>query len=51
MKYHPHSLVSEIGERLPDVPFAELQKQVRKMAADGDLSFKGGRKYRRYSLP
>ncbi len=40
-----------MSERLPDVSFAELQKQVRKMAANGELSYEGGRKYRRYSLP
>ena len=51
LKYHPQSLVSEMSERLPDVSFAELQKQVRKMATNGELSYEGGRKYRRYSLP
>lgn len=51
LKYHPKSLVSEMSERLPDVSFEELQKQVRKMAANGVLSYEGGRKYRRYSLP
>ena len=51
LKYHPRSLVSEMSERLPDVSFEELQKQVRKMAANGELSYEGGRKYRRYSLP
>lgn len=51
LKYHPKSLVSEMSERLPDVSFTELQKQVRKMASNGELSFEGGRKYRRYSLP
>ena len=51
LKYHPKSLVSEMGERLPDVPFEELQKCVRKMALEGALVFEGGRKFRRYSLP
>lgn len=51
LKYHPRSLVSEMSERLPDVSFAELQKLVRKMAANGDLLFDGGRKFRRYSRP
>lgn len=51
LRYHPKSLVSEMSGRLPDVTFTELQKQVWKMAANGELSFIGGRKYRRYSLP
>ena len=51
LRYHPHSLVSEMGERLPDVPYFELQKYVRKMTAEGALAYEGGRKYRRYSLP
>lgn len=51
LKYHPHSLVSDMGERLPDVPFEELQKCVRKMATEGTLVIEGGRKFRRYSLP
>lgn len=50
LKYHPRSLVSEMSERLPDVPFEELQKCVRKMALEGALVFEGGRKFRRYSL-
>jgi len=50
LKYHPHSLVSEMSERLPDVPFTDLQKCVRKMAAEGALAYEGGRKYRRYNL-
>ena len=51
LKYHPRSLISEMSERLPDVPFVELQKYVRKMVAEGLLVYQGGRKYRRYSLP
>ena len=51
LKYHPHSLVSEMNERLPDVPYAELQKCVRKMANEKVVIFEGGRKYRRYLLP
>ena len=51
LKYHPKSLISEMSERLPDVPFTELQKLVRKMATIDELSYIGGRKYRRYSLP
>lgn len=50
LKYHPKSQITEMGERLPDVSFAELQKLVRKMAANGDVRYEGGRKYRRYSL-
>ena len=51
LKYHPKSLVSEMSVRLPDIPFSDLQKKVRKMAIDGELVYEGGRKYRRYSLP
>ena len=51
LKYHPRSLVSEMSERLPDVPYPELQKCVRKMTTEGVLVYEGGRKYRRYSLP
>lgn len=51
LKYHPRSLVSEMSERLPDIPFTDLQKCVRKMVSEGALVYEGGRKYRRYSLP
>lgn len=50
LKYHPWSLISEMTVRLPDIPFTELQNKVRKMASDGELTYEGGRKYRRYSL-
>ena len=51
LKYHPDSLVSEMSERLPDIPYSELQKHVRKMVTENVLLSKGGRKYRRYCLP
>lgn len=51
LKYHPNSLISEMGIRLPDIPFTDLQRKVRKMTIDGELVYEGGRKYRRYSLP
>ena len=51
LKYHSHSLVSDISQRLPDVPFKDLQKMVRRMASDGELIPDGGRKFRRYRLP
>lgn len=51
LKYHPHSLVSEISDRLPDITYLDLQKNVRKMALAGELAYEGGRKYRRYYLP
>jgi len=50
LKYHPKSLISEMSVRLPDIPHTELQKKVRKMTSDGELTYEGGRKYRRYSL-
>lgn len=50
LKYHPKSLISEMSLRLPDIPYADLQKKVRKMASEGELVYEGGRKYRRYSL-
>ena len=51
LKYHSNSLISEISQRLPDVPFKELQRMVRTMALEGELIPVGGRKYRRYRLP
>ena len=51
LKYHSLSLVSDISQRLPDVPFKDLQKMVRRMASDGELIPDGGRKFRRYRLP
>lgn len=51
LKYHSSSLISEIAQRLPDVPFKELQKMARKMAKEGVLLTEGGKKYRRYLLP
>lgn len=51
LKYHPKSLISEMGVRLPDITFSDLRKCVRKMAAEGVIAYGGGRKYRRYSLP
>ena len=50
LKYHPKSMISEMNVRLPDIPFKDLQNKVRKMTMDGELSYEGGRKYRRYSL-
>lgn len=50
LKYHPNSLLSEIAKRLPDVDYPELEKMVRTMAKDGDITPLGGRKYRRYKL-
>ena len=51
LKYHSLSLVSDISQRLPDVPFKDLQKMVRRMASEGELIPDGGRKFRRYRLP
>ena len=51
IKYHSLSSVSDISQRLPDVPFKDLQKMVRKMASEGELIPDGGRKFRRYRLP
>ena len=51
LKYHPKSLISEMGVRLPDITLSELKKYVRRMASEGELGYEGGRKYRRYSLP
>ena len=51
LKYHSNSLISEISQRLPDVPFKEIQRMVRTMALEGELIPVGGRKYRRYRLP
>lgn len=51
LKCHSLSLVSDISQRLPDVPFKDLQKMVRRMASDGELIPDGGRKFRRYRLP
>lgn len=51
LKYHSLSLVSDISQRLPDVPFKDLQKMVRRMASDGELIPDGGRKFRRDRLP
>ena len=51
LKYHSLSLMSEVSHRLPDVPFKDLQKMVRRMASEGELIPDGGRKFRRYRLP
>ncbi len=51
LKFHPESLLSEIATRLPDVDFPELEKMVRNMAKEGEISFIGGRKFRKYLLP
>ena len=51
LKYHSLSLVSDISQRLPDIPFKDLQKMVRRMASEGELIPDGGRKFRRYRLP
>lgn len=51
LQYHTDSLISEMSQRLPDVPFKDLQRMVRKMANEGDLIPVGSRKYRRYRLP
>ena len=51
LKFHPESLLSEIATRLSDVDFPELEKMVRNMAKEGEISFIGGRKFRKYLLP
>lgn len=50
LKYHSNSLLSEMATRLPDVDFSELERMVRTMAKDGEITPVGGRKYRRYKL-
>lgn len=50
LKYHSNSLLSEMATRLPDVDYMELEKMVRTMAKDGEITPIGGRKYRRYKL-
>lgn len=51
LRFHPYSLLAEIGRRLPDVDFSELEKMTRDMAAAGELKTSGGRRYRKYALP
>lgn len=51
LKYHPQSSLEEIGKRLPDVDFSNLQQMVRTMAKDGTLCHNEGRKFRKYWLP
>ena len=50
LKYHSNSLLSEMASRLPDVEYMELEKMVRTMAKDGEITPLGGRRYRRYKL-
>ena len=50
LKYHSNSLLSEMATRLPDVDYMELERMVRTMAKDGEITPIGGRKYRRYKL-
>ena len=50
LKYHSNSLLSEMASRLPDVEYMDLEKMVRTMAKDGEITPLGGRKYRRYKL-
>ena len=50
LKYHSNSLLSEIATRLPDVDYMELERMVRTMAKDGEITPIGGRKFRRYKL-
>ena len=48
LKNHPMSMIDEMAYRLPDVDFDELQKMVRKMATNGEISHDNSRRYRRY---
>ena len=48
LKNHPMSMIDEMAYRLPDVDFDELQKMVRKMAINGEISHDNSRRYRRY---
>lgn len=50
LRYHPNSLLAEMATRLPDVDYSELEKMVRTMAKDGEITPLGGRKFRRYKL-
>lgn len=51
LRFHPNSMVADISKRLPDVDIEELKKTIRKMAIEGKLITKGGRKFRTYRLP
>ena len=50
LKYHPWSTTSQISNRLPDVEYSDLQKVIRSMAQDKEISIRGGRKFREYNL-
>jgi len=51
LRFHPDSLLAEIGRRLPDVDFGELERMTREMAKNGEIKANGGRRYRKYALP
>ncbi len=48
LRHHPDSLISEISKRLPDVEYADLERIVREMAHKEEITYQGGRKFRRY---
>ena len=50
LRFHPDSLLAEIGRRLPDVDFGELERMTREMAKNGEIKSSGGRRYRKYAL-
>ena len=50
IKTHPHSRLSEIAERLPDVEIKEIRKQVYSLVGKGKLRPEGGKSNRTYSL-
>ncbi|MCF0219975.1 MAG: hypothetical protein HUK14_09355 [Muribaculaceae bacterium] len=47
---HPHSKLSEITERLPDVDIKEVRKQVYSLVEKEVLCSKGGKTYRTYCI-
>lgn len=50
LRLHPDSMISEIASRLPDVERKDIQRWVYNMARCGELTTKGGKSSRRYSL-
>jgi ATP-dependent DNA helicase RecG len=50
LKLNPHSQISEIHSRLPDVMIEDIQKAIYKMVKEEILESEGGKTYRKYSL-
>lgn len=51
LKHNGNRKMSDIQNRMPDVPKQDIQRTVYKMVDDGEIEIEGGKKNRTYQIP